>query len=214
VQHLKDGAPHGIGARDALQAGLPFVVPGGNAVVAVDHIKTDRQRIHNTLDEGALLGQLTHAFRHFAFEIVQVRIPIDRHGDEVRHLLEQRVVPIVEVLLTVNQQAAHRELSSLHHACVHGEGRCVRVRISGPDECRHLRFHELQRDTVRPQVAAKPVEQDGQAPPRVAGAREGGDVLGQRSHGRVGHREGKGARRQNPSARGTNHRAHPQPSAS
>jgi hypothetical protein len=68
VQDLEDGPPHGVLARDALEPGFPLAIPRLDAVLAIDHVETQRQRVHDLLHEMPLLGELSRLDLDFRLE--------------------------------------------------------------------------------------------------------------------------------------------------
>ena len=83
MQDLEDRAADRFFARHALHAGLALAVPGLDAILAVDHVEADRQRVDDLLGEPPLLLDLARARRHFRLEPVRVFGVAQRRSEQV-----------------------------------------------------------------------------------------------------------------------------------
>ena len=68
MQNLEDRATDRLIARHALHAGLALPVPSLDAILAIDDVESDRQRVDDLGGEAALLLDLHRALDDFALE--------------------------------------------------------------------------------------------------------------------------------------------------
>ena len=81
VQDLEDRAADRLLARHALHARLALAVPDRDAVLAVDHVQADRQRVDDALGDAALAVDLARALDDLALQALRVR-GLPQHGGE------------------------------------------------------------------------------------------------------------------------------------
>ena len=93
MQDLEDRPADRFFARHALQPGLALAIPRLNAVLAVDHVEADRQRIDDLLGEAALLVDLARARRHLGLEAVRVLGVAQRRREQVGDRRRERAGP-------------------------------------------------------------------------------------------------------------------------
>src|SRR3954469_12675501 len=81
MEDLEDRPSDCFFARNALHTCLALSVPHRNAVVAIDHVEPDRQRVDDPLGHLPLAIDLCGPFCDFAFEALCIR-RLAKHGCE------------------------------------------------------------------------------------------------------------------------------------
>ena len=92
MQDLEDRAADRLFARHALHPGLALAIPRLNAILAVDHVEADRQRVDDLLGESPLLVDLARPRRDLRLEAMGVLGVAERRREQVGDRGEKELV--------------------------------------------------------------------------------------------------------------------------
>ena len=108
MQDLEDRAAEGLLARHTLHARLALAIPHGDAVLAVDDVQADRQRVDDAFGDAALAIDLARAVDDLGLEALRV-CSLAQHGcEDVGHGGEKRVLVGIERRRRRQHESAER----------------------------------------------------------------------------------------------------------